>query len=140
MYSKEEIKGFEAKDLRINRVALLKSLIESGRNSVNEIAENKEIAEQYVGYIYNGVTGIGVDTGKDESINWVDLALELNLAIPNGTNVKVLNALWDEYKNIAKASAKPAALLIHIIDKFGKFPSKPDSIELVLDSLKKSHM
>jgi hypothetical protein len=136
-YTKEEIEGFEKKDKRINRVAVLKSLIESGRNSANEIKENCEIADQYVIYIYKGLQNSeGKEKGSSSEPDWPEIAKELSLAIPNQINIKVLDALWDEYKSIYKVSANPAILLGFIWDTYYKYPTNKSSIQTVLKDLK----
>ena len=141
MYSSEEIAGFKAKDLRISKLAILKSLIEKcSEEDVHEVKKIVELAEEYINYVYaerstkRGSVGCVADSTK-HSINWEQLAEGLNLAIPNAGNVKILNQVMDEYKQAHKASANPKEVLTCCIGKFGAYPAKSSSVEKVVRQL-----
>ena len=140
-YSKEEIEGFEKKDLRINRVAILKSLIESGKVGVNEVKENCELAEQYVNFVYNGLqckTETKQLISNALMVYWIQIARELNIPEPNETNIKILDILWVRYSKEFKLSANPSILLGFIWDKWGKYPTTKESVETVLKHIKQN--
>ena len=148
-YSKEEVKAFAAKDLRISKLAIVKSLIEKlSEEDVNEVCKVTDLAERYIDYVYEErrdkqerkettkrgqVASVG-DNTKHEP-NWEQIALGLNLAIPNSQNIKILNQVADEYKKATKASANPKDILVHIINTFGKYPHNPESVSKVVESL-----
>jgi len=145
-YSQEEIKGFNEKDLRINRVAILKSLLESGRNNEEQIKENCEMANAYVDFVYNGLPDAGVGDGQsvevlvvpdteESSIDWKGLATDNKLAVPD--NIKVLDRLWDEYKKEYGVGSNPAKLLSDVYDAYHKYPTKMDSIKTVLTKIRR---
>ena len=143
-YTKEEIKVFEDKELRIVRQAILKKLIEKCKlEDVYGVDKVTKLAEKYVDYVYKErkettkrgqVTSVGDDTGQS---SWEVLAQGLNLAIPNSQNVKILNQIFDEYKTASKASANPTDILTCCIDKFGTYPTKSSSAEKVVEQLLK---
>lgn len=139
-YTEKEIEEFKKKDIRISKQGLIQALITSGKFSKEEIEEVNNLcslAEKYRDYVYNGEKTIGVDSRPEEPcIVWKQIAEELNLAIPTAQNVKILDALWDEYKAKYKVSANPSILFAHIIDTFGKLPTKKESIVTILESLK----
>ena len=130
-YSEKEIKAFEAKDLRINRVALLKSLIESGRNTNENVEENKEIADKYVKYIY-GLEVVCNDK-KEAEIDWKSEAESMGVPIPTPENIKILRLVMDEYKKV-KGGVKiaPNTLLNTIYKARNKYPTNVSSVSLVL--------
>lgn len=135
-YSKEEIKSFEQKDLRISKLAILKSLIEKcDVEAVNEVKPICDLTSEYINYVY-GVSVSCVADGKETTIQWGQIAEGLNLAIPNAINIKMLNLLIDEYKKANKASANPSVVLNHVISRFGKYPTKSGGVLKVLESLK----
>ena len=149
MYSKEEIKAFAQKDLRISKLAIVKSLIEKlPLEEIYEVNKVEKLAERYVDYIYAerkettkrgqakptsyaDVASVGDNT---EGTKWEQIAKGLNLAIPNSQNIKILNQVTDEYKKAYKASANPDDILVHIINTFGKYPHNPESVEKVVQS------
>lgn len=136
-YSKEEIKGFEEKDKRISKLALLKSLIE--KLSVEEIYDTKtifELADKYVDYVYDRVKPAVCSSKAVAEISWEEVAKEINVTIPNETNIKVLNVLMDEYKTKFKVGVNKATLLSHIIKAHGKYPTNLNSISLILEQIK----
>ena len=134
-YTKEEIQGFKEKDLRISKLAILKSLIEKcDLEDVNEVLPITGRVDRYMEYI-NGVTGGCVAT-SEEVVDWGEIAVGLNLAIPNATNIKMLNVLLDEHKKAGKkASANPSDILTHIINRFGQLPTKLESVKKILETL-----
>ena len=142
-YSPEEIKGFQEKDLRINRVAVIKSLIESGRNSANEVEENCMIVEQYVKFIYNVIetkeqTKNGTKPFEYVKPDWVLIGTG---TIPTQEEIKVLDLLWIEYRQLCsgkeqKVSLNPVLLCDLIIKVFGKYPTNKNSISKVLSKIK----
>jgi len=135
-YSEKEIQAFAEKDMRISKLAIVKSLIEKlSLEDVYEVNKVKVLAEKYVDYIYAKRGQVGcVAESTEHKVNWEQIAIGLNLAIPNSQNVKILNHLVDEYKKANKASANPADILVHIINTFGKYPTKTESIEKVVKS------
>lgn len=139
-YTKEEIKAFAEKDLRISKLAITKSLIEKSED-IYDVGKVTKLAEKYVDYVYaerkdatkRGKAGcVASDT---KQINWEQIATGLNFAIPNATNIKILNQVADEYKKATKANANPNDILIHILNTFGKYPHNPESVEKVVKSL-----
>jgi len=140
-YSKEEIKSFEAKDLRISKLAIIKSLIEKlDVEVVNEVNEIICLADKYIDYVYSEKKEIKVnlEDEKEVEISWVQIAEGLNLAIPNAINIKMLDAVSDEYNKAHKASINPSELLSYIMTKFGRYPSKQQNVDKVLESYSKN--
>ncbi len=141
MYSKEEVKAFAEKDLRISKLAIVKSLIEKlSEEDTYEVEKVTNLAEKYVDYVYKErkettkrgqVASVGDNT---EGTKWEQIALGLNLAIPNSQNIKILNQIADEYKKAHKASANPSDILVHVINTFGKYPHNPESVSKVVSS------
>jgi hypothetical protein len=143
-WTKEEIKAFADKDLRISKLAIVKSLIEKlPLEDAYEVEKITELAEKYIDYVYEErriakrgqVASVGDDTKHEP--NWEQVAIGLNLAIPNSQNVKILNQILDEYKKAYKASANPKDVLVCCIDKFGTYPTKSSSVEKVVKQLLK---
>ena len=141
-YTKDEVAEFKAKDLRISKLAIVKSLIEKLElGDVQEVNEITELAEKYIDYVYEkrsakrGQVGCVADSTKHKP-NWEQVAIGLNLAIPNSQNIKMLNHLADEYEKANKASANPKDILVHIMGTFGQYPTKTESVTKVLESLK----
>jgi len=132
-YTKDEIQAFAEKDMRISKLAIVKSLIEKlPLEDVNGVTKVTELSEKYVDYVYKER---GTKGGNTEQIEWEQIALGLNLAIPNSQNIKILNQIADEYKKATKASANPKNILVHIINTFGKYPTKTESVRKVVESL-----
>jgi len=132
-YTPKEVAEFRAKDLRITKLAILKSLIEKlDLEKVYDVQEVIELSEKYVGYVYKERSTKG---GDAECVEWEQIAIGLNLAIPNSQNIKILNQVLDEYKKATKASANPKDILVHIINTFGKYPTKTESMSKVVKSL-----
>lgn len=141
-YSKAEIRVFEDKELRIVRQAILKKLIEvCKQEDVYEVQKVTELGEKYVDYVYSerstkrGQVGCVVSNTKHKP-NWEQVAIGLNLAIPNAENIKILNQVIDEYKKAYKASANPKDVLVSILDTFGRYPTKTESVSKVIENLK----
>ena len=142
MYSKEDKVEFKAKDLRISKLAIVKSLIEKlPLEEIYDVNEVKELAEKYVDYVYEErkettkrgqVASVGDNT---KQIEWEQVAIGLNLAIPNSQNIKILNQITDEYKKATKASANLKDILVHIMNTFGTYPTKTESVSKVVESL-----
>jgi len=138
-YTKEEIKSFAEKDMRISKLAIVKSLIEKlPLEDVYDVEKITTLAEKYVNYVYLEHKSVKDDSKRDtkHEPNWEQLAIGLNLAVPNSQSIKILNLIMDEYKKAYKASANPKKVLVHILGKFGKYPAKTESVKIVLDSLK----
>ena len=142
-YSDAEIQEFRSKDLRISRLAILKSLIEScSEEDVYDVQKVTELAEKYIDYVYaersakRGSVGDVADNVK-HTPNWEQLAIGLNLATPNATNIKILNQVLDEYKTAHKASANPKDVLVCCIDRYGTYPTKSSSAEKIVKQLLK---
>ncbi len=146
-WTKEEVKGFESKDLRISKLAITKSLIEKSED-IYDVQKITELVEQYIDYVYEerredterkettkrGQVG-DVAGSTEYKVNWEQIAIGLNLAIPNSQNIKMLNHLIDEHKKANKASANPKDILTYIINTFGQYPTKTESVTKVLESL-----
>jgi len=140
-YTEKEIQEFRDKDLRISKLAIVKSLIEKlPLEEIYEVNKVKELAEKYVDYVYEerkettkrGQAGCVASNTKPD---WGQIAIGLNLAIPNSQNIKILNQVLGEYKKANKASANPNDVLVHILNTFGKYPAKTESVEKVVQSL-----
>ena len=156
-YSKEE-------GLVISKLAILKSLIENcSKEDIYEVKKITELVEKYIDYVYKerkkiterkettkrgqvasvGDNAKGTEAKPTSFAKWEQIALGLNLAIPNSQNIKILNQIADEYKKATKASANPkeakptssADILVHIMDTFGKYPHNPESVSKVVESL-----
>ncbi len=138
-YTKDEIKSFQEKDLRISKLAIVKSLIEKSED-IYDVEKVTELAEKYINYVYaerstkGGQAGC-VASGAEHKINWEQIAIGLNLAIPTSQNVKILNQVVDEYKKATKASANPKDILVLCINVFGSYPTKTESVNKVVKSL-----
>ena len=96
MYSKEEVKAFENKDLRISKLAITKSLIEKlPLEDIYDVKKVTELVEKYINYVYEERSTKGGSVGcVADSIklpNWEQLAEGLNFAIPNAENIKLYN-------------------------------------------------
>ena len=144
-YSETEIKAFAEKDLRISKLAITKSLIEKlPLEEIYEVQKVTELSEKYIDYIYaerqskcstkGGQAGCVASDAKHQ-VNWEQIAIGLNLAIPNAENIKILSQIADEYKKAYKASANPKDILVHILNTFGKYPKSQSSVEKVVKSL-----
>jgi len=145
-YSPEEVAEFRAKDLRISRQAVLKSLIEKlPLEDIYEVNKVTKLAEKYVDYVYS-TRNDSLNRGEVSSVTndtkpeWEQIAKGLNLATPDSQNIKMLDHIWDKHKpNMAnKASANPDTILVHILNTFGKYPTKSESVEKVVKSLNES--
>lgn len=141
-YSKEEIKAFAQKDLRISKLAIVKSLIDKlPLEEIYDVNKVEELVERYVDYIYEERKdatkrgNVGCATDSTEQTDWEQIAIGLNLAIPNRQNIKILNQVADEYKKAHKASANPKDILVHILNKFGRYPAKTESVKQIIQSL-----
>jgi len=134
-YTKKEIKVFEDKELRIVRQAILKKLIEKCKlEDVYGVSKVTKLSEKYVDYVYSKRGSAGCVASNTEGTNWEQIAVGLNLATPNSQNIKILNQVTDEYKKAYKASANPPDILVHIINTFGKYPTKTESAEKIVQS------
>jgi len=147
VWTKEDVKSFAEKDLRISKLAITKSLIEKlPLEEIYDVNEVKELAEKYIDYVYEErrdkperkettkrgrVASVGDNT---EGTKWEQIAVGLNIAIPNSQNIKILNQVADEYKKAHKAIANPNDILVHIINTFGKYPTKTESVSKVVES------
>lgn len=136
-YTKEEIENFEKKDLRINRVALLKSLFESGILSWEELHEVEAVSivvEQYINYVYNGVKPTTCGSEAETEVNWEEVAKKFGVQIPTKQNIKILNLILDECKKNDRV-IEPSTLMAHIINQFHKYPTSDKSVSVVLETL-----
>ena len=138
-YSKEEIKSFEAKDLRISKLAIIKKLIE--KLDIEEVQEPENtvfpLVNKYVNYVYEEKENeVKMEDKKEVSISWVQTAEGLSLAIPDATNIKMLDMLSREYNKAHKASINPSDLLSFIMTKFGRYPTKQQNVVKVLELYK----
>ncbi len=143
-YSDEEIQEFRNKDLRISKLAITKSLIEKlPLEDIYEVGKVTDLTEKYIDYVYEerkettkrGQTDCVIGS-TEHKVNWEQVAIGLNFAIPNSQNIKMLNHLIDEHNKANKASANPKDILTHIINVFGQYPTKTESVTKVLESLK----
>jgi len=134
-YTKEEIKSFTEKDLRISKLAIVKSLIEKlSEEDVYGVEKVTKLSEKYIDYVYKERSAKRGQAGM--TINWACLAEGLNLAKPNTENIKILDWVFNEYKQVNKASANPSDILTHIFSHFGKYPRQESSVKVILESLK----
>lgn len=137
-YSDSEIKAFAEKDLRISKLAITKSLIEKlPLEDVYDVKKVTDLTDKYINHVYlkRGEAGCVSSVTKHE-VNWEQIAVGLNLAIPDSQNVKMLNHLIDEHNKATKASANPKDILTHIINVFGQYPTKIESVTKVIESLR----
>lgn len=135
-YSKEEIAGFEAKDLRISKLAILKSLIEKlDMEVVCEVNKICELTDKYVDFVYNGVKPVvcSDEVTSTNEIDWMKEAETVSVPIPTPENIKILRLVMDEYKqNVSAEGVEPGKLLSIIYKARGKYPTKVSSVPLVL--------
>lgn len=144
-YTKEEVQKFEAKDKRISKLAILKSLIEKlPLEVVYEVNKICELTDKYVDFVYNGakpvvcsdeVTSSVKTSVKSDTIDWKKEAAYGSVPVPTPENIKILRLVMDEYKQtvIGKGvEINPAALLSTIYKARGKYPTKCSSVPLVL--------
>ena len=135
-YSKEEIRAFAEKDMRISKLAMVKSLIEKlDLEDVYEVDKVTMLAEKYVDYVYAKRGQVVNVSDSTKQVDWEQIAIGLNLASPNSQNIKILNCVFNEYKKAHKASANPKDILVHITDKFGRYPAKTESVKKIVESL-----
>ena len=142
-YSRDEIKGFEEKDLRISKLAILKSLIEKlpEKEVYNTICVC-ELAEQYIDYVYekkqvarSDKVATDIYGEKPPIDSWEQAAKMRHYVIPNETNIKVLNLFVDKYEKKFRTSVSKDAVLSHIIIGHGTYPTKSKSVELILSKI-----
>lgn len=142
-YTEEELENFRKKDKRISIQGLVQTLIISGRNA-NEIKENCELAKAYSDEIERLVNGVPCEREtkevkekpKEEKINWAEIAADANIQLPMVKNIKVLEAVLDEYKKVNSGKEySPFDLLVKVYKKFGKYPTSMSSVETVLKIL-----
>ncbi len=143
-WTKDEIKSFGEKDLRISKLAIVKSLIDKlSLEDVYGVKKITELSKKYINYVYaerRDVSERSTKRGKADCVissaepEWEQIAIGLNLAIPNSQNVKILNQVLDEYKNAYKASANPTDILGHIMNTFGRYPEKTESVKKIVSS------
>ena len=138
-YSKEEIKSFEEKDLRISKLSLLRDVI-SKVNDLDELKERldevKDVVSNLVKFTYNGSACVSTQAAK--SIDWIDIAANCGLILPDETNIKILDLIYSEYKTKTKENIRPQEILCHILDRFGRYPKEKESILTVIESLIKN--
>jgi hypothetical protein len=139
-YSKEDIKKFDEKDLRISKIAILKSLIESGRNSADEVNENCVLAEQYVNYLYSELTcekkdePVACSDKVVRDINWKQEAESMDVPVPNEKNIEVLLSIIEGYKEKhGGAKVTPNNLLATIYKAYNKYPTNKASTSKILE-------
>jgi len=134
-YSDDEIAAFAAKDLRITKLAIQKELIR--KLDMEDVREPEdtlfELCDKYVKYTYEPIKETNLEDEKEMKISWVQIAEGLSLAIPDATNIKMLDVIVDEYKKAHKASINPSELLSYITTKFGRYPSKQQNVDKVLE-------
>lgn len=143
-YSKEEIEAFRLKDLRISKLAIMKELIRKlDMEVVNEPEEVLfPLVDRYVRHVYKDMESKDEEESKTEveEVSWVQLAEGLKLAIPNQQNIKILDAIMAEYKELHKASANPSSMLKLCITSWGKYPKNKSNNQLVIETYKKTVM
>ncbi len=135
-YSEKEIAGFEAKDLRISKIAILKSLIESGRNCNEIVEENKEIADKYIDYLYGVKPDVCNIKVVSTEIDWKSEAALVDVPVPTTENIKILRLIMDEYKKAnGEVEISPNNLLSKVYKAYGKYPTNKSSVNVVLGKL-----
>lgn len=131
-YTNTEIKSFEQKDKRICKQAILKKLIEKlPLEDVYEVNGLTELAEKYVTYVYGEQESV-CNTGSVVSIDWEEVAGSEQLLLPTEQNIKILDSIWNECKDSFKC---PVELLLYIIEKYGKYPTKEKSVDVIVKNL-----
>lgn len=136
-YSDDDKKSFAAKDLRISKLAILKSLIE--KLPAEEIYEESKVcslADKYIDYVYSGVKPVVCSDEAVAKIDWKIVAESVSVPIPTTDNIKVFNLIIDEYKKESKMGIAPDLLLKTIFKARGKYPTKKSSVLLVLELIK----
>jgi hypothetical protein len=149
-YTPEEIKQFEAKDKRINRAAMLKSLIEglgaSGnayKSYVGDISDPvfrgklKDAAEDFVDYIYGGTET--PPTGENPAINKPKPYQGYTHSLPEPTReqVEILKQVIVKYYDTGYNgdSINVDRLKQAILTEFGKYPTNPASVDVIVDRI-----
>lgn len=136
-YSKDEIDAFNKKDKRISRLSILRDVLPKfDLEGIENVQEITELAEKYVNYVYNGVIGGGA-IAMPEQTDWDKLSENLNLRLPKGIEVKMLNLIVDEYKNSTGENVNPINVIQLVMDRFGTYPTKQASVEKVINILLK---
>jgi hypothetical protein len=136
-YTKEEIESFNAKDKRIVKQAILKKLID--KLDMEDVCEPENmlfpLTDRYVNYVYNGVSSGGAITTPEQT-DWDKLSKSLDLHLPTGIEVKMLNLIVDGYKNSTGENVNPSDVIKLVIERFGTYPTKQASVEKVINILK----
>ena len=148
-YSKEEIKSFEEKDLRISKLAILKSLIEKYPD-VNDYGEFDvpkmlKLADKFIDYVYGRVdNGAVLDVCapglSGDDIDWSKVATQCDVVEPAKNAKKVLDLLWGEYRKLCSKEQEtqlcPFMLCQSIIRFCGKYPVNVNSVGKVMSVIK----
>jgi hypothetical protein len=148
-YTPEEIKQFEAKDKRINRAAMLKSLIEGlGASSsayqsyVSDItdrlfrAELMEAADDFVEYIYKDTNGDKPKSANLEPDENVYSKPTDGVPKPTPEQDEILGDIIQKYYAQDPSNAiNEDKLKQAVITEFGKYPTNPASVDVVVDRI-----
>ena len=141
-YSKEEIEAFRLKDLRISKLAIMKELIRKlDMEVVNEPDEVLfPLVDKYVKHVYKDMESKDEENSKQEveAVSWVQLAEGLKLAKPSEQNIKILDAIMAEYKELHKAGINPSSLLKLCVTSYGAYPKKQQSVKSIVETYKKT--
>lgn len=130
-YTPEEIAEFKAKDLRITKMAIIKSLIEKNSlEEVNEVTKICSVCEKYVDYIYNGIGGTKCEekTNKDEP-DWKGIASTSGLPEPNEINIKLFNKVFES------TGSSPQDILIKTWGAYHSYPTSEKSVKKIIEKL-----
>jgi hypothetical protein len=141
-YTPEEIRQFEAKDKRINKVAVIKSMLEglgaSGnayRTYVSDLTDPEwraklmEAADDFVGYIYR-------DTVATTNNDNAETSATDGLPVPTPEQIEVLENIIERYlSDYLDVEVNEYKLKEAIITEFGKYPTNPASVDVVVDRI-----
>lgn len=148
-YTKEEIEEFRKKDIRISRSGIIQALIQAGIYSKEDLVEPLEIfetAKKYLQWVWSEkesvrtedkknvekVTGLPCNKGM---VDWAELADTVSCPIPTIKEEEILVKIFTMYRDEQKYDIDAKKLLVEIYKKFGKYPSKENSISTVMEKV-----
>lgn len=131
-YTKEEIAEFKAKDKRISKIAILKSLIEGfGESETLDVQKMCKTADEFVQYIYNGLGSKTVGKVEEPFVDNVETMETVELPTPNAIQSNIINEIMESYKSVG-VPADRDLLKAAIIKEFGKYPSNKSSVDKIM--------
>lgn len=127
-YSADEIAAFKAKDLRIAKESMLKSLIEKfSVEDVNEVNKICNVCDKYVNYIYS--EEIQQTEKIEELLDWSDIATNMEYPIPTKEQITILNMI------VERANTTCIDVLTKIYGTYKKYPTNKNSVEKIVKEL-----